>query len=170
MPTAIDIEVDGLTEVADRFKKASAASVRIALNEALRRVGQLFVPSKGTGPLAMATPKVTGKLARSSFFQIMGQDIGQWLQVMQPARTPEGKFYGGWVRGGTDPHEIRPKTAKALRFQIGGEIVFAMKVSHPGSRANPYHQRLLTQNRGRIQTLLTHVGKKVTVYLSDKGD
>lgn len=36
--------------------------------------------------------------------------------------------------GKTPPHIIRPKTAKALMFQIGGQTVFAKEVHHPGSK------------------------------------
>jgi hypothetical protein len=38
---------------------------------------------------------------------------------------------------GTRPHVIRPRRAKALRFVVGGRVVFAAKVNHPGNKARP---------------------------------
>lgn len=39
---------------------------------------------------------------------------------------------------GTKPHIIRPRRKRALKFQAGGRTVFAKKVNHPGTRANPF--------------------------------
>lgn len=42
--------------------------------------------------------------------------------------------------GTTEPHEIRPRTKKALRFTIGGVTLMRRVVHHPGSKlpARPY--------------------------------
>lgn len=39
---------------------------------------------------------------------------------------------------GTKAHTIRPKTAKTLRFNSHGKIVYAKVVHHPGTRPNKY--------------------------------
>lgn len=39
---------------------------------------------------------------------------------------------------GTSPHEIIPRNAQVLRFTIGGTVVFATHVSHPGTKPNRY--------------------------------
>lgn len=39
---------------------------------------------------------------------------------------------------GTKPHIIRPRNRRVLKFQAGGRTVFAKKVNHPGTRANPF--------------------------------
>ncbi|MEU4584873.1 hypothetical protein AB0F92_22700 [Kitasatospora aureofaciens] len=52
-----------------------------------------------------------------------------------------------YVVEGTRPHIIRPRRAKALRFEIGGRTVFAKVVHHPGTRANPFLQRALREGR-----------------------
>jgi hypothetical protein len=55
-----------------------------------------------------------------------------------------------YLEFGTRPHEIRPKSAKVLRFATGGNatlsgrpksgapVVFARVVHHPGTRAYPF--------------------------------
>lgn len=60
-------------------------------------------------------------------------------------------FYAPYVNDGTRPHQIRPKTKKALKFRVGGRTVFAAVVNHPGTRANPFLDRALREvaaNRG----------------------
>jgi hypothetical protein len=53
--------------------------------------------------------------------------------------------YGYFVHEGTRPHTIIPKQAKALRFVVGGRIVYATKVNHPGTAPNPYLARFLPE-------------------------
>lgn len=52
-----------------------------------------------------------------------------------------------FVLKGTRPHLIRPRRAKALRFDAGGATVFAKLVRHPGTNANNFMQRALQQGR-----------------------
>ena len=49
--------------------------------------------------------------------------------------------YAGYVEFGTQPHEIRPKKAGGvLAFTMNGQKVFAKRVHHPGTKAQPYVQ------------------------------
>jgi hypothetical protein len=43
-----------------------------------------------------------------------------------------------YVIYGTRPHIIRPRRARALRFEVGGRVVYAAYVRHPGTRANDF--------------------------------
>lgn len=167
MATEIYFDYRGGRELAARLKNVDSR-IKISVNDGLRAIGRTIVPNKGIGPLANETPKRTGKLARSTFFQILGGINNQWLQVMQPARTEEGEFYGHFVREGTRPHEIRPRKARVLRFEYQGEVVFAMKVNHPGTWPNPYHKRALALLRPAIQRIVRDMGTKVTAYLSGR--
>jgi hypothetical protein len=54
-------------------------------------------------------------------------------------------FYAPYVNDGTRPHQIRPKTKKALKFRVGGRTVFAAVVNHPGTRPNPFLDRALRE-------------------------
>lgn len=169
MPSQIVFEARGFREISQRMNRAGDTVVRISLNEGLRRIGRLIVPSKGTGPLASETPKRTGKLARSTFFQIFGGINDQYLAVMQPARTEEGLFYGQFVRDGTEPHEIVARRARVLRwFDEAGNPVFRYRVHHPGTSPNPYHQRTLARLKVDIQKITNQMGKKITAYLAGR--
>lgn len=53
--------------------------------------------------------------------------------------------YAAFVNDGTRPHIIRPRTKQALRFVIGGRVVFAKVVHHPGTRARPFLDKALRE-------------------------
>lgn len=86
-------------------------------------------------------PRKTGYLGRS---------IGIGRVTSTSAETVARAAYAAAVELGTKPHDIRPRRAKALRFapggsgrlsgspRTGGAVVFARKVRHPGTRAQPY--------------------------------
>lgn len=51
--------------------------------------------------------------------------------------------YGLINHEGAPPHQITPRRARALRFARRGVIVFAQRVSHPGSPATKFLTRWL---------------------------
>ena len=167
MPTRMEFEVQGMAELANRMNQSNTL-VKITLNEGLRNIGRLFVPHKGGGPLAAEPPKRTGKLRRSTIFQIVGGTTDQRLEIRQGARSKGGAFYGFFVREGTQPHEIVSRRAKALRFIIAGKVIFARRVHHPGTRPNPYHKRVMARLQDRVQQVVNQMGSKVTAYLSGR--
>jgi len=59
----------------------------------------------------------------------------------------EGVSYGKFVRLGTRPHPIFPKTKRALWWP-GLERPIAYVKKHPGTRPNPYHLRALARLGG----------------------
>lgn len=61
----------------------------------------------------------------------------------RPGTTP----YVLWHHDGTGPHIIRPRRAKALRFVVGGRVVFATRVNHPGSRGTLFLRNALPAAR-----------------------
>lgn len=52
-----------------------------------------------------------------------------------------------YVLRGTRPHIIRPRRARALRFEVGGRVVFSKLVHHPGTDANDFFARALRDGR-----------------------
>ena len=53
--------------------------------------------------------------------------------------------YAAFVNDGTRPHIIRPRNAQVLRFVVGGRVVFAKVVHHPGTRARPFLDQALRE-------------------------
>lgn len=43
--------------------------------------------------------------------------------------------YAPYIEEGTRPHVIRPRRAQTLRFVVGGRVVYAKVVHHPGTKA-----------------------------------
>lgn len=83
-------------------------------------------------------PEVTGELKRS-----IDWESGP-LEARVYASAPHAVFieFGTWshnllgAKGGT--YEIRPRNAKALRFESQGRTVFAKSVRHPGIKPQPF--------------------------------
>lgn len=49
---------------------------------------------------------------------------------------------------GSRPHVIRPRKARALRFTIGGRVVFAKSVRHPGTKGSKALASALRRSEG----------------------
>lgn len=73
--------------------------------------------------------------------------IGSLQALPVPGRPPE---LAKWLEEGTRPHVIRPREAKALRFVQGGQLRFAKKVQHPGTRPYRFFRDGLRAARPRI--------------------
>lgn len=56
----------------------------------------------------------------------------------------DGVDYGVDVEFGTSPHVILPK-GKALKFKVGGKTIFAKRINHPGTNAQPFFRPALDQ-------------------------
>ena len=82
--------------------------------------------------MAAEAPVRSGRLVRSITIVHKGPDevaVGPTVDYAHfPAR-------------GTRPHVILPRRARALRFVVDGEVVFARRVFHPGVKPNPYDFR-----------------------------
>lgn len=125
-----------------RLDRASIRrSIRGASMSELRRVGPMVV-----NRAKILCPVDTGRLRAS----IQGEARRTW--TLRPQFTVFSEVeYAPYVNDGTRPHVIRPKNAKALRFVVDGQVVFARVVNHPGTRAKPFLDRAVrdvTAGRG----------------------
>lgn len=78
-------------------------------------------------------PVDTGRLRSSIRYTIRNRALGVTANLISDVS------YAQYVNDGTPPHVIRPKRAGGvLRFRIGGQVVFARFVNHPGTRARPF--------------------------------
>jgi len=160
----IEFDYNEFSAFAERARRGDTVA-RISVNDGFRKLGKLIVPAKGIGPLANATPKDTGKLARSTVFQIIGGAMNQVLEIRQAATSPEGVFYGFIVREGRGP--VRAINVKALHFFIGGQEFFRKSVGP--ALPNPYHKRVMAFLQPQIQYIVNLMGEKVAAYLSGQG-
>lgn len=154
-----------LSALNNRVNNAGSTIQRITLNEGLRKIGRLIVPATGTGPLADATPKVTGWLARTTVFQIIGGAMNQVLEIRQAATSPEGVFYGYIVREGRGP--VHAINAKYLHFFINGQEFFRKSVGK--ADPNPYHRRVISKLMPSILLIMRQMGEKIGLYISGQG-
>lgn len=75
------------------------------------------------------SPVKTGNLRRS---------INVGRITARSAETIARANYAAYVELGTQPHEIRPRVRRALRWKVQGGYRFATRVQHPGTRAQPF--------------------------------
>jgi hypothetical protein len=92
-------------------------------------------------------PRRTGRMAGQIAQQRMASAPGQFLEGAAGVNPGTGgqRGYAQIVTSGSRPHIIQARTAKALRFVIGGQVVYARRVNHPGTRPNPWLVRHLAE-------------------------
>lgn len=123
---AIDIDVSEVEaafetidrELCRRVTRAVAVAAQDGADEARRVIGHTHVMRDQVH----AEPANVG--AREASYDIVSP---------HPASS--------FVNDGTPPHVIEAKNAKALRFEMNGELVFAKRVNHPGTQPQPFMDR-----------------------------
>ncbi len=70
--------------------------------------------------------------------------------------------YAGDIEFGTGPHLIRPKNAKALKFEKDGKTIFAKWVKHPGFKGDSYMGYAAEKQRPKFpQRMETELNKLI---------
>lgn len=119
--------------------RVDQADLRRVIREASRR------ELENTGRRVVNRAKIlcpvdTGRLRAS----IKGRASRTWS--LRPQFTVSSNVdYASMVHDGTRPHIIRPRTRQALKFTVGGQVVYARVVHHPGTRARPFLDRALAE-------------------------
>jgi len=116
---------------------------RAALNRTFRGAARRKLESDGRQVLNRARilcPVDTGRLRASLRGELQG-----FFTLRPKFVVGSDVEYAPWVNDGTRPHVIRPRNAKALRFVVGGQVVYAKVVHHPGTRARPFLDRALRE-------------------------
>lgn len=135
---------------------ASADITRLA--EALRKSGrdanattqQALIESANflLTEMEVRVPVKSGNLRRSLSIRVEGDRV-----IVGPTAA-----YAAYVEFDTRPHEIKPKNPNGvLVFQVNGKTVYARKVHHPGTRAQPFVRPAYEEWRKTIAHL---VGEK----------
>lgn len=96
-----------------------------------RRVRRVEAEARRRAPGSMGEGRNLTVLIRPG----PGGDFQGVINVRHPAAL--------YVLGGTRPHVIRPVRARALRFTVGSQTVYAKVVHHPGSKPNNFLKEAL---------------------------
>lgn len=99
------------------------------------------------GRLKEEAPVKTGRLRRS--IRYSRRTTPNLVRGEFKAHTP----YAGFVVDGTGPHVISARAARALHWTSGGEDRFALRVNHPGTKANPFARRAVEPLRPVLAAL-----------------
>lgn len=100
-------------------------------------------------PIADKLTSRTGTLRASIRSEVIG--------VGRAAVGPTAVYGGIHEFGGRTPaHTITAKKAKALRFMIGGKVIFRRKVQHPGSNipARPYLRPAFEKHIAKVRDIM----------------
>lgn len=92
-------------------------------------------------------PKRSGEFAAAIRHEVFTTANGAGFTVNVPQPL------GGWIIDGTPAHIIAAH-GRALRFEIGGQTIFAKSVNHPGTKPNDFMRRAMEQWRPGAQSKL----------------
>lgn len=139
MPAAFFIKVEGLDELVKNTKKASKDLHGLLLQTMKKATTKIKNDARRIRPGSFKNR--TGNLRRSIDRRVFSAAKGVVFV---------GEKYGKYVEFGTRPHIIRPKNAKMLAFRVGGQLVFARQVNHPGSKPYPYMKPAFEENKNKV--------------------
>jgi hypothetical protein len=107
------------------------------LNARLKAIRQTFKPAgrewaeEAATIMRSSVPQRTGRLRRS--FRVKS--------ATQRRAAVGGHYTAFFVDRGTKAHPILARKAPRLIFQADGRTIFAKKVNHPATRAQPFRAR-----------------------------
>lgn len=119
--------------MADVEVEIDQARLEAVVGRQLETFMTAFIRQVVTTAQSTTAPIRTGQMSRAIEADPV-QRTGMRVDSGVTVRVP----YAASVHEGARPHVIRPRFARALRFEIGGQVVFARKVNHPGNAANPF--------------------------------
>lgn len=100
---------------------------------------------KGMAPVDTGEYQKSIKVSKT---QVKKSSIETRVYTNATVSTTGGKTYnlGFLLESGTNPHLILPVNASTLHFVINGKDVFAKRVNHPGTVAQPHFKPGLEKN------------------------
>jgi hypothetical protein len=116
-------------------------------------VGAQAILAKNT--TAATVPIRTGYLVQNWGFEV-GNLMARWF--------PKAS-YAPFVEFGTAPHEIRPVNAKVLANKKTGEF-FGTLVHHPGTKANPFMERIVAAAQPEISDLFVSALDRIVTVIA----
>jgi len=95
-------------------------------------------------------PAKTGRLKRS--IRVV-EGAGSYMVLMGGREAP----YAPFIEYGARPHIIRARRAKALRFEVHGDVVYAKYVRHPGTRAQRVLARAMDESLRELDGIVSRI-------------
>ena len=145
----MEINILGLSRIVTTIQRAGVAlpqefrqAMALTVTD-IRRTAQERVPVK------------TNHLRQSITTAVSDSPLTGMVMVGAP--------YGRFIEYGTRPHVILPRRSNVLAFTVGGSLVFAKKVNHPGTKAQPFMWPAFKENRAG---LLRHFQAAATIVLA----
>lgn len=129
MPTNFSIKIEGLDDLIKDSNKIGGMMPALLLQTMTKVTTE--TKNKAREILPGSFKNRTGNLRRS---------IDRRVESASRGRVFVGEEYGKYVEFGTSAHTITPKGKKVLAFKVGGKLVFARKINHPGTRPYPFMQ------------------------------
>lgn len=109
--------------------------IQLGIGDAVRHAAQEgAAEAKRLAPIGQRTEGRTPGQLRAGITARFLSSNGRGVQWEILSIAP----YSRYVEGGTKPHRIEPRNASMLRFVVGGDVVFAHGVNHPGTRPIPF--------------------------------
>ena len=127
-----------------------------AFLEAIEKLGRAYpMISRGLAGLIREkayeiAPRRTGRLRKSIGVR---RTRAGYEVVMGGSEAP----YASFVEFGTRSHLIRARRARALRFELSGEVVYVRYVRHPGSKPRLILARAVSEALREMGSLLDEV-------------
>lgn len=120
--------LNGFKKLPANLRKALVKTMDLQNQFTIGYIQRVKLSKRGPTTLGVRTNRLRGSVRASDARVVDGNDIVSSIgSNVSYAGIHE---FGGTTR----PHVIRPKTAKALRWQAGGVVFFASVVHHPGSK------------------------------------
>lgn len=150
----VNIKVIGAKKIQENFRRA-ARNVKSDTNKNLLKAAALIQRSakrKVSGPVLNVR---TGQLRRSIIVRKRGSGVSTVVTV-----GPQVK-YGAAHEFGANIPERFPKRAKALRFEIGGRVIFAKRAAGFKLKARPFMRPSLQENLEAVTRLIGRAFKSI---------
>lgn len=143
------------------------ATVRLkAIPEESRRRLRAVIIRDGKELAATVRAKLSGPVLKVRSGRLLGSIR---TEMVEDATSIYGRVYSRGVPyaaiheygGQTKPHVIRPVRAQMLRFMVGGKVVFAKSVNHPGSKIpeRSYLRSSLAELRAKLEADIFQAGQ-----------
>jgi hypothetical protein len=143
----------------DRLNRLETLFPGIIGEELDRAMGEAVLVAEGE--IAARTPVDTGRLRASIATNVRRLPNGREGRVFVQ-QVP----YAVPVEEGSKPHVIEARSGRALRFRVGGKVIFRRRVQHPGSKGVHMFRDGAQAATSRIEAIFEGALRRAVVRIS----